>query len=386
MTVNEDLYNRGVRHAMLLEGLKDSEIARISKFLGGRLRRDLIEAIQSDYRPDLGFRSRRLQRLLRELDRIAVAGMEKIKDEVMDSLIETGGMSVTFASEALSEALPFSYAAALPGPNMVRAVVMNEPVNGKLVPTWFKELGGSLSSKATQQINLGLVAGDTVEDIIRRIRGTRANRFNDGLIAAARRDVDAVVRTQMTHVSNRARELLYERNADVIKGVRYVAVLDARTTDICAGLDGQVFKPTFGPRPPLHMRCRSTTVPVTKSWSELAEEFKSERFKNIPESRVNRYRASMDGLVSGRETYSSWLKKQPRQFQESVLGKKKAELFRDGRVSLSRFVNYGTFPPKSLTVEQLLDLERSLGRDAKKINEQIKKSLAKTGKPRQPIR
>lgn len=380
MTVNEDLFNRGIRHAMLLEGLKDAEVARIAKFLGGDFRKDILARYMS---APIGQASGlRYESLLDDIKRMSRGAMRTIEKDVVQTLNEVGGLSVSFAGDSLSEALPFAYNPSMPGPNMIRALVANEPVQGKLVTTWFKDLGQTMGSRVNQQITLGLTQGESVDQIIRRIRGTRAGRYMDGVIGATRRDVEAVVRTQMTHVSNKARERVYEANGEVIKGVQYVATLDARTTDICAGLDGRVFKPTEGPRPPLHIRCRSTTVPVTKSFKELGEEFKSEKLKGLPESRVNRVRASMDGVQRQRNTYEKWLRGQPREFQDAVLGSKRAELFRDKRVHFTRFTNYGVFPPKELTAEELLQLEKSLGNKATKINEQLKKfSASRTPKP-----
>jgi uncharacterized protein with gpF-like domain len=41
------------------------------------------------------------------------------------------------------------------------------------------------------------------------------------------------------------------------------AILDSRTTDYCAGLDGKVFKKTDAPTFPAHHNCRTHTVPIT---------------------------------------------------------------------------------------------------------------------------
>jgi hypothetical protein len=68
-------------------------------------------------------------------------------------------------------------------------------------------------------------------------------------------------------------------------------------------------------------------VSVLKSWQALG-------IKN-PDGRT---RASMDGQVAQTETYQTWLKKKPEAFQNEVLGKEKAQMFRDG-TPLDRFVD-----------------------------------------------
>lgn len=69
-------------------------------------------------------------------------------------------------------------------------------------------------------------------------------------------------RTKHTEVMNRARVAVYEESP-VVDAYRYSAVMDGRTTAICSGLHGKVFKKGEQPVPPLHFNCRSTLVPLT---------------------------------------------------------------------------------------------------------------------------
>ncbi len=45
------------------------------------------------------------------------------------------------------------------------------------------------------------------------------------------------------------------------------------------------------------------------------------------------------GQVSAETKYSGWLRRQPKDFQNEVLGVERAKLFRGGKVSLDRFVD-----------------------------------------------
>ena len=62
----------------------------------------------------------------------------------------------------------------------------------------------------------------------------------------------------------------------------------------------------------------------------------------------------MDGQVAADLTYSDWLRKKPVDFQESILGKTKAALFRDGGLTLDRFVSPAGH---ELTLDQLKQQE-----------------------------
>ena len=113
------------------------------------------------------------------------------------------------------------------------------------------------------------------------------------------------------------------------------------------GRDGTVYKPGKGPRPPAHFNCRSSTSPVTKSWRELGFDI-----DELPPAT----RASMNGQVPSDQTYDGFLRGQDKGFQEEVLGKRKAELFRGG-LKTDRFVDKSG---KEYTLDQLRKRERDI--------------------------
>jgi hypothetical protein len=156
-----------------------------------------------------------------------------------------------------------------------------------------------------------------------------------------------------------------KENADLFTEEQFVATLDARTTPVCRANDGQRFPLGKGPRPPLHFGCRSLRVPVldgellgqrpSKPVTErlLLREFAKERGIDAPSTRdglphgskgafddFSRRRVrELTGTVPAKTTYQAWLKGQSTAFQDDVLGKTKARLFRDGGLTLDKFVN-----------------------------------------------
>src|SRR5690606_7566723 len=101
-----------------------------------------------------------------------------------------------------------------------------------------------------------------IDDIVRSIRGTRANKYRDGILQITKRNAEAVARTAVNHTVTASKDELFRANADILAGLRYTATLDGRTTPQCRALDGKVFPLDKGPRPPLHFGCRSTMIPV----------------------------------------------------------------------------------------------------------------------------
>ncbi len=80
--------------------------------------------------------------------------------------------------------------------------------------------------------------------------------------------LETIVRTNTTAAYNHGR-LTYFVDKDVLpflKGVRYSAILDERTTPVCNHLHGKVFKPGSPDLeallPPNHFNCRSVVVPI----------------------------------------------------------------------------------------------------------------------------
>lgn len=82
-----------------------------------------------------------------------------------------------------------------------------------------------------------------------------------------------------------------------------------------------------------HWNCRSTAVPLLKGQDELFGT-----------------RASADGQVDANLSYGDWLKQQPAEVQDEILGPSRGKLFRAGGLTLDRFYNdRGRF----LTLDQL---------------------------------
>lgn len=79
-----------------------------------------------------------------------------------------------------------------------------------------------------------------------------------------------MIRTKTTEVYNRGRKSYYDNDPlarQVIEAYEFSAILDDRTSEVCASLDGKIFLAgefTNQIVPPLHYNCRSVLVPVTK--------------------------------------------------------------------------------------------------------------------------
>lgn len=75
--------------------------------------------------------------------------------------------------------------------------------------------------------------------------------------------LERYARTKLTEVMNKARVEAFE-DSGIVTAYQYSAIMDDRTTEVCAGLDGKIFEAGTEPHPPLHFNCRSLLVPITK--------------------------------------------------------------------------------------------------------------------------
>lgn len=345
-SVNENLQDRAVRHAIFLERLKTEEQNKILRMMNKDIFPDIEKELRRRVREKMS--TRRINELHKVTALILREGYSDLSSELKAGLRDLAVQEGQFQTSLLNKSVgAVDVTFAVPGIQTLRAVV-NTNVRGAIIDDWFKSMSRNDANAVIQQVNIGLVEGDSIDSMVRRVVGTRRNQFTDGVLQTSRRNAKALVRTSVNHVSSQAREAVYKENEDMIKGVRYVATLDSRTTDICASLDGRVFPIGEGERPPMHFQCRSTTVPIVKSWKELGIPL-----REAPPGT----RASVDGQVPDNLTYPKWLKKQPIAVQNEVLGVGKAKVFRRGKVSIDRFVDKRN---KSLTLKQLESLENSL--------------------------
>jgi SPP1 gp7 family putative phage head morphogenesis protein len=184
--------------------------------------------------------------------------------------------------------------------------------------------------------------------MVRRLRGTKAAGFTDGVLQVARHDAERIVRTAVNHVSAHARQAVFESNQNMIKGVQWVSTLDSRTSQICASLDGQVYGVRSGLRPPAHPNCRSTVVPVLKNFKELG----IPGLKNIGTGQRHA-REILSGRVPETLTFGQWWKRLPLGKQNEIFGPGKARLLRSGKISFSQLIDQNARP---LSLSQLTKL------------------------------
>lgn len=318
------LINIDTRNQVLLERVKSGEHKKFAPFLK-RIEKEVrvilssVEAIET---------KKRLNTILADVTRTQKAVYDDYNKQLTLDLGLVGNQQANFEAESYNKVV-VGFDATIPSAEQVLSAIRVTPMqmtdySGKqLLEPFIKDWSDTQIQRVNNTISQGFYQGQTNAQITRNLRGTKANKFNDGEYAKVNRANKTIVRTAVQHTSTQARTETMKRNSDLIKGYQWVSTLDSRTSDQCTALDGRKFDIGEGPLPPIHPNCRSTTTPVL-----------SERFDFLDNGAT---RASIDGQVSTKETYFSWLKKQPVAFQADAIGPTRAKLLRSGGLTGDEF-------------------------------------------------
>jgi len=269
-TANEKLLRVSLRHQVDVRRFAAGEVRAILRLLEGA-DRELVEKLRVRL-ARLGavtdFTSRRYRAVLEEIRELRRTVVDAVRRRTAGKLEALAAQEIRAEGRAIKASIPIRVELARLPIQSAAAIATERPFQGKLLGEWFSELRATDQRNLVQEIQLGLAQGEGVQQIVRRVAGTRANGFQDGVLAITRRNAEAVVRTAVNHVSNAAREAVWEGNEDIVSALRWTATLDGRTSAICRSRDGalvmlddrplpegeRALEPN-GARPSAHVNC-----------------------------------------------------------------------------------------------------------------------------------
>lgn len=380
-TSNEEFLDAMLRHQIfllrlsstmrnrILERLSESETQLEEMILVGLAAENTL-LTQESYR--------KLEKLRKRIARVRGEAWTQAIKTFRDDLFELAVKEPETLQKIINTTIPVVLQYDTPDVQTLKSIVTARPFQGRVLRDWGANMSDNELRLITNAIQNGMIAGESNRTIVNRVIGTARVNGIDGVLEQSRKGVDIIARTAVMHVANSARRELIKLNADIITKEQFVATLDSRTTAVCRANDNKVFIFGKGPQPPLHIGCRSLRVQYfdqdvlsqrpTKPTSEklLLSEFTKEnglpnikKRGDLPRGFKGKYDAfkrqrvrEMVGRVPAETSYGQWLKGQSNAFQEEVLGIKKAKLFREGGLSLDKFVDRSG---KELTLGQLAD-------------------------------
>lgn len=341
----------------------NEHIDRLAKDLTAGLADRLDSLTQAEMQAFLSgkYTTPKLKAMKAEIDGWGVALDQAITSEWDKSALALAGYEATYIGEVMHKALD-----GLPKPKIKPEAVLRKatqaPLMGKFVEDMLAGIAPDQTARIYASLRQGIAAGQPNSQIIRALRGTPDLKYQDGLMQAARRDVERVVRTARNHIANVSYDETYEA-----LGVQYVvrvASLEGKTCVACAGLDGKIYKRS-DPKPAatLHPNCRCQYAP-----SVDGELIGNRPFMRAMKVRgrdgVRNYRSIGNMTKSQREkaglevgqtkastSYSSWFANQDAAYQKEWLGPTRYKLYKEGKMPIERFSD--PLNGKEYTIEQL---------------------------------
>lgn len=370
-TFNQQLFDAMVRHQI--------GVLRFSAGVRNRIF-EILDATESDIRSQIADRLRRnvgpsmtdanLNRTLRLIEKLRETRVEAWNDvnKVMfEELRAYARAEPAFQVQILETIFPVELGLALPDVSRLAAIVNKGSFNGETLQQSLDKLRDADVRRIEQAVRMGMVQGESIPDISRRIVGTVGLNGTDGVTEITRRNAEAITRTMVNGIGAAARREFALANVDVAPQEVFVATLDSRTTPICRSLDGNIYDVGKGPKLPLHYGERSLYAPVVDgevigerpirnfTQQQLVREYADKNGlgkitgadrDNLPLGHKGPFddfarvrMRELTGVVPAKTTYTQFLRRQSAQFQNDILGPTRGKLFRSGGLELSSFVD-----------------------------------------------
>ena len=253
------------------------------------------------------------------------------------------GVANVAAMGVVSDFARVNISASLPTTERLQSIARTSLSMGDTIGGWYDSLNYQVKTDIGRVIRAGVSMGKTNREISKDIIATKGVLTGAETLQKAKRNAMAITRTAVMTVANKAVEASYKANIDFIKAYLFVATLDNRTSVQCMALDGTVWSvdgdlirgakgvQSKKPELPLHWNCRSVYAPVTRL-SDLAPSTRS----------------SMGGQISSLINFEAFMQKEGDEFGIKMLGKKRYNLYKDNKISLSELLNPRTLEPLSM--------------------------------------
>jgi SPP1 gp7 family putative phage head morphogenesis protein len=416
-TANENLFDALTRHQIGLRRLGGGEFQAILSLLE-KSDKELEAMLRERLPRGETFTTERMKKLRDDIKVLRKELFSSIKSRTRDDFIDLAKAEQTFIKNIMDAVMPVSLEYAVVSTDALSAIVRTQPFAGganaaNTLADWWSKLEKVDQSRILDAIQLGNAQNETIDQVVRRVRKSTG---------MARINAEAIVRTATNHVSDASRDLFFNENLDIAQAYRWNSTLDGRTSAICRARDGHfapvgdkplTLTPKLHPptaRPPAHTGCRSNRTLVldadgianiipdrpfvrdtrTRRMRELdfrteAKEKAGNKWKELsPRERQElvsdlkrQWARDNIGSVPATVNYDEWLRRQPIAFQDNVLGKGKAELFRKG-AKLDTFVDR---QGQELTLKQLKQRHSSLVIEPKALKTRAKPRVKHTEDP-----
>jgi SPP1 gp7 family putative phage head morphogenesis protein len=351
ITVNDTLIDLYVERAIDLLRLEAGTRNKVFALLSD-LEKEIINAIAAIDPSEpkrVTYRRERLKKLLAIVHASVQASYRGINSMLAQEIRDIIDLEASWTGRTINATVKIDFFDYALTPNQVTVLASDVLIQGAPTKEWWSRQASGVVARFADEMRRGVALGEANEKLVQRVRGTATTR---GLMDISRSAAERLVRSSVQTAANVAREAMYAQNDDLMTALQWHSTLDLRTSHWCIVRDGLKYQPKshkpIGHSVPwlegpgkLHWCCRSTSVPVLKSWRELGIDE-----DEMPETT----RASMNGQVSAKTTFEDWLRRRTSEQQDEVLGAGKADLWRSGKITFRDLLDQNGRP---LTTQEL---------------------------------
>lgn len=329
--VNTLIYDKGVDRSAMIRLYEDRTLGKVNLIIDGHAIR-LDTLIKKSKLNGVDFKT-----FQKELDTEILKTVSNAHNVVSRSLTDLFKDQVSNTVATLNGTISDVWRVKQPPRAIAEDIVLKQPLylNTTLDSGW-AGIGKNEKMCVEALIRKGIANGDDSDKIAKSVFSS--------VHGVTKQQAKGLVITATTSVYAQADHEVYKANEKALQGWQYVAVLDSRTTPQCAARDGQIFPISDTEHlPPLHWHCRSTTTPIVKKYDDLLklEGVSQIRRRNLA-GLTDKQIAFYDGQSPLKESYNSWLLRQPTIVQIRHLGDiKKLEAFQSGQLKLDKFSTNG---------------------------------------------
>lgn len=258
-------------------------------------------------------RQRNLATLLERQGEIVQRGMQSIQRLILPELDMLAKNELRWVEDTWSRYVPkFSLDRydARTVTRIVRADAFGGNAGPKTIGEWFKGISDETRRAIEARVKAGILRGDAMSTIVDAVRASKG-----GALTAAGHKIESLVHSAVGAIQNGIRRDVAYENRNSIAYEIWTAALDSSVCVTCASLDGRRWKVGEGPYPLAHIRCRCVRTALVAGFDLAATE-----------------RASADGPIRGDAKAEDWLRQKPAAYQDKILGKRRAQLFREGKL------------------------------------------------------
>lgn len=338
MSANGFLIDATTRNAVFVQRMAGGEYKKIQKQLDALERQILGITAQTD------ISVMRQQAALLEVQRAASETFQQIAIDIGMSAENTALYMAEFTQRMLNKASTADFDT--PTDELIQLQITRANLNsvrgldGLTIQQALRQYGDAKAAELNRVLVDSFIEGAQKGDTINSVKN---------LLNVQRRQAETLVRTTTNAAAQAGRMATFVQNDAYLQGYEWISVLDARTTLVCAGLDGNIYQFGEGPMPPAHWGCRSQIV------ASIEPQYQKKGFDPDAE------RKAENGDITPNTTYGGWLKKQSASFQDEALGPERAKLFRDGGLRIDRFTddNFNTYTLDELRALEPLAFEKA---------------------------